>query len=80
MYYTPEKVNPTIRFVNYLQEFCENATVLLCAKICLICFNTDESRGMLYLAICRCLKFYFKVSHCTVTLLLFVETNSSYCS
>ena len=47
MYYTPEKVNPKFRFVNYLQEFCENATVLLCAKICLICFNTDESGKML---------------------------------
>ena len=48
MYFTPEKVNPTFRFVNYLQKFCENATVLLCAKVCSICFNTDESGKMLY--------------------------------
>ena len=56
MYYTPEKVNPTFRFVNYLQEFCENATVLLCAKICLMCFNTDESGKMLYFSYLQVLK------------------------
>ena len=56
MYYSPENVNPTFWFVNYLQDFCENATVILCSKICLICFNIDESGKMLYFSYLQVLK------------------------